>query len=91
MTAPDAIRRKALSVLREGRVTLLVVRSDADSLTVTKVMAKVQGSRGVYVVDFTDRGWECTCSRGMAGVRCGHILATQLVTGHAETAAVRAA
>jgi len=94
MTAPDAVRRKALAVLREGRVTLLVVRSDPDTLAVTKVVARVQGSRGTYVVDYrvtADSGWDCTCSRGMAGQRCGHILAAQLVTGHSDTAAVRAA
>lgn len=90
MTAPDSIRRKALSVLREGRATVLIARSD-ETLTVTKVMVRVRGTRGVYIVDFADGRWECTCSRGQAGVRCGHILAAQLVTGHAETAAVRAA
>lgn len=88
MTAPDEIRRKALTVLREGRVTVLSARSD-ETLTVTSAVIRVQGSRGVYVVDFKDGRWTCTCNRGMAGVRCGHILAAQLITNHAEnTAAV---
>lgn len=84
MTVPDAIRRKALSVLREGRLTVLSARSDTDTLTVQSAMVRVQGSRGVYVVDFQHGEWHCTCTRGQAGVRCGHIVAAQLITGHAE-------
>lgn len=86
MPPTDAIRRKALAVLREGRVTVLSARSD-EKLAVTSALVRVQGSRGVYVVDFKNGEWTCTCDRGQAGVRCGHIVAGQLVTGHAQNGA----
>lgn len=85
MTAPDAIRRKALAILREGRVTVLTAKSDPVTLTVTGAMIRVIGTRSTYVVDYIDGQWTCTCNRGQAGVRCGHILAGQLITAHAET------
>lgn len=81
MPPTDATRRKALSILREGRCTVLVARSD-ERLRVHTAVVRVQGNRGVYVVDLKDGGWTCTCDRGMAGVRCGHIAAAQLITGH---------
>lgn len=82
MPPTDAVRRKALSILREGRCTVLVARSD-DRLQVHTAVVRVQGNRGVYVVDLKAGEWTCTCDRNMAGVRCGHIHAAQLITGHA--------
>jgi len=87
MAATDAVRRKALAVLREGRVKVLVARSHPDTLAVHTAIVQVHGSRGVYVVDLNDGVWTCTCTRGMAGVRCGHVLAAQLVTGHSQNEA----
>jgi hypothetical protein len=86
MPATDAIRRKALSILREGRCTVLIARSD-DALRVHTAVVRVQGNRGVYVVDLKNGGWTCTCDRSMAGVRCGHIVAAQLITGHGANGA----
>lgn len=83
MAATDATRRKALAILREGRVTVLTAKSDPDTLQVVHAVVRTQGTRGVYVVDLRDGEWTCTCSHGQAGVHCGHILAGQLVTGHA--------
>lgn len=86
MPASDATRRKALTILREGRCTVLVARSD-EQLQVTAAVVRVQGNRGVYVVDLRAGAWTCTCDRSFAGVRCGHIVAAQLITGHAANGA----
>ena len=83
MTATDPLRRKALAIIREGRLTVLMVTSGSDALVVD-VVAQVLSSRpGVspYAVDLlSDGAWVCTCRAD--GV-CPHIRAAQLVTGHA--------
>lgn len=79
----NALRPKALSVLREGRLTLLRVDCVKSSHEVDQVIARVQSSRQggpAYCVDFLDGVWTCTCRLGGG---CGHVAAVQLVTGHA--------
>lgn len=92
MTAPTAtksLRTAALSILREGRLRLLAVRTDADqSYRLVKVTARVAGHHGTYVVDYLrdeSPEWSCTCTPWLRGGRrpCAHIVATQLVTGGA--------
>ena len=82
MTATDALRRKALAVIREGRLTVLMVSHVA--YVVDGVVARVESSRpgsGPYVVDWLDDGrWVCTCR---ATEVCPHIAAAQIVTGRA--------
>ena len=85
MTAPDPLRRKALTIIREGRLTVLMAETRKERhVAVTTVMARVTSSRpgvGPYVVDlFEGDRWVCTCR---AGKVCPHIAATQIVTGHA--------
>lgn len=78
---PAVLRRKALSILREGRLTVLNAVNDPDTLAVFAVTARVEGHRGTYAVDLVDGEWVCTCRDGERP--CGHIAAAQLVTGHA--------
>ena len=82
MTAPDPLRRKALAVIREGRLTVLMASHVVH--VVDGVVARVESSRvgsGPYVVDLLEDGqWVCTCR---ATEVCPHIAAAQIVTGHA--------
>ncbi len=93
MTAPTAdagLRRKALSILREGRLQLLHVRSEQDRLP-HEVVARVLSSRpggSVYVVDLLDGVWTCTCLSWQAP-GCAHRLAAQIVTGYGQQAMQR--
>ena len=84
MTATDALRRKALAVIREGRLTVLMAECRKASDVVDGVVARVESSRhgsGPYVVDLLEDGqWVCTCR---ATEVCPHIAAAQIVTGHA--------
>lgn len=84
----DARRRKALAILREGRLTVLAARMSPSALQPDSLCASVRSSRpggDRYAVDLRGHIWTCTCDR--AG--CAHILAAQLVTGYATK--VRAA
>ena len=82
----DPLRRKALTIIREGRLTVLMAGSWMKSNTVNAAIVQVQSSRpgvGPYVVDLLGVGdgqWTCTCR---ADAVCPHIRAAQLVTGHA--------
>lgn len=80
----DPLRRKALAIIREGRLTVLMAECRRISHTVDAAIVRVQSSRpsvGPYVVDLLGDGqWTCTCRA--EGV-CPHIRAGQLVTGHA--------
>ncbi|MCU1677684.1 MAG: hypothetical protein JWM93_2442 [Frankiales bacterium] len=76
----QAVRRRALACLREGRVTVDFVGAHGE-----RVIARVKSSRhdGSYVVDSwpreTGKAWECTCR---AGRGCPHIAAVRIVTDH---------
>ena len=87
MTAPDPLLRKALTILREGRLTVLTAKHTDDGW-VDGVAARVKSSRpnvGPYVVDLLWSGkWVCTCR---ATEVCPHIAAAQIVTGHAPVTA----
>lgn len=77
------LRKKALAVLREGRLTLLHATCRKTAHDVDEVIARVRSSRGggpAYAVDFLDGAWTCTCSTASD---CGHVAAAQMVTGHA--------
>ena len=88
MTAPDPLRRKALTIIREGRLTVLMAESRQASRVVEGVVARVESPRpgaGPYVVDLLDNGqWVCTCPGTEV---CPHIAAAQIVTGHAPVTA----
>lgn len=88
MTAPakDRVRAGALSILREGRLQILLAKSRPPTEdpfgeeVLYRVEARVAGHRRLYFIDFI-RGaeWSCTCSRADDG--CSHIAAVKLVTG----------
>ena len=84
MTDTDALRRKALAVIREGRLTVLLAECSKASHVVDGVVARVESSRagaGPHFVDLLEDGqWVCTCP---AAEVCPHIAAAQIVTGHA--------
>jgi hypothetical protein len=87
-TAPP-LRRAALSILREGRLTLLGVETDRDDgYRPLRILGRVVGHNGTYAVDWfaPSDGWTCTCRPWISGDRrpCAHILATQLVTTDSE-------
>lgn len=78
------LRRKALAVLREGRLTILHATCRKTAHDVDEVIARVRSSRQGgpnYAIDFLDGTWTCTCR---AGSDCPHIAAAQIVTGHAR-------
>jgi hypothetical protein len=82
----DTLRRRALAVLREGRLTLLHVECRKTAHDVDEVIARVRSSRDggpAYAVDLLDSTWSCTCRDGGG---CAHVLAVRLVTGHASAA-----
>jgi hypothetical protein len=87
-----ALRRKALAVLREGRLT--VHEAAAEQMDPPhKVVAFVRSSRDPgrsYVVDLMAGTWSCTCGAGggLWGAHgwgqqpeCAHITAARLVCG----------
>jgi hypothetical protein len=88
MTAASPLRRKALAVIREGRLAVLNAWQDqpgADRRPV-HVEAAVRSSRQggpTYAVDLADDRWVCTCSQPQP---CPHVAAVQLATGHGNPA-----
>lgn len=84
----DPLRAKALAVLREGRLTVVLARSPAGSVRPQELVCAVRSSRHggpTYAVDLAGGVWSCTCDREQP---CAHIAAAQLVAGHpAEVAA----
>lgn len=80
-TTADPQRAKALSVIREGRLTVLHAACHKTAHEVDEVIARVQSSRpggAVYAIDFAAGLWSCTCG----DVECPHVIAVRLVTGH---------
>lgn len=77
------LRRQALAIIREGRLTNLRASWNGDWQYVpTAVTAQVLSSRPggrAYAVVYTagGPGWWCTCNH----TGCAHIAAAQLVTG----------
>lgn len=70
-----ALRARALSILREGRLRVQDVLVDADGCVTFK--ARVFGHRGQYGVSW-DRmaGWDCTCPDAAP---CAHVAAAKQV------------
>jgi len=83
VTETDPLRRKALAIIREGRLTVLATWCNWVDCVVDSAVVRVQSSRpGVspYIVDLlADDEWTCTCRDSAV---CPHIRAAQLVTGH---------
>lgn len=87
MTDPAALRRKALAVLREGRLTVVLSRCPDGSTRPHELVAAVRSSRDggpTYAVDLRECVWSCTCG---TTERCAHIAAAQLVAGSASEVA----
>lgn len=84
LAVDQAVRRKALAVLREGRLTVVSARSGSTTNVPFELVAAVRSSRGTttYAVDLADGEWACTCRDQVRP--CGHIFAAQLITGQAS-------
>jgi hypothetical protein len=79
----DPLRRKALARIREDRVRVRVVETDApDSGEPHWVLAVVRSSRDghPYRVEYVSRVWSCDCREGRRALPCAHTLAVALVT-----------
>lgn len=79
----EAVRTKALAVLRDGRLRLLGVRTDAAGRLLF-CDAVVYGHRGEHSVGWGARpggavGWSCTCPENRDGRVCAHVFAAELV------------
>lgn len=82
--SPDEARTKALSVLRDGRLRLLSVKTEPNG-HLTFVDAIVYGHRGEHVVTFhayrvgeMGGAWRCSCPDRDGP--CPHVFAAELVT-----------
>jgi hypothetical protein len=71
--AHDTLESKALRLLAEGRLCVLLV--DAEHIE-----ARVRGSEAEHVTGYRRGGWWCSCEAHRFGRRCSHILALQRVT-----------
>jgi hypothetical protein len=84
MTVSDPMRAKALTILREGRLSVCRA-TDNEAHEPQRVMALVTSSRpgvGRYAVEMSAGGqsWSCTCRDGMQDLPCAHVAALRLVT-----------
>jgi hypothetical protein len=84
VTQPNPLRRKALSCIREGRVS---VRYCALGTKADLVTAVVRSSRDghPYSVKYAAGEWRCTCREGRRELPCAHTLAVALVTTGSTT------
>lgn len=79
----EDVRSKGLAVLRDGRLRMMTVRTDANgSLTFTDAI--VHGHRSDHAVTFLDGRWSCSCpdareSTDRPGHECAHIYAAEMV------------
>jgi len=78
------LRSRALSALRDGRVTILHARTRRTDRTPCELVAVVQGFTGKHVVDYDKGAWTCNCDNPPP---CAHVAAVALVTGHESPAA----
>jgi hypothetical protein len=81
VAAADPLRSKALACLREGRVSVLLVRPD-DRWKPELIVARVRSSRDAhpYRVELRSGRWSCNCRDGMRDEQCAHVAAVTLVT-----------
>ena len=75
----DKARRGALKAYREGRVTVKTVAYDGSPRALA-VGGVVRGHTGLHEITYLSDRWDCTCG---VPIGCPHVLAVQLVTGHA--------
>lgn len=73
---PEEARTKALSILRDGRLRLMAVRTDPGG-HVLFVDAIVYGHRGEHFVTYNG-GWVCSCRE--PDPPCPHVFAAEMVT-----------
>lgn len=84
VSAADALRGKALAVLRDGRLRVLDLRTSPNG-RLLRCDSVVYGHGGEHVVDYTDgsaganAGWTCSCKDGLRGVLCSHVVAAEQV------------
>ncbi len=71
--APDSLEMKAVHLLAEGRLCVLLV--DAE-----QIEARVRGSEAEHSTGYRRGGWWCSCEAHRFGRRCSHLAALQLVT-----------
>ncbi len=71
--ARETLEAKALRLLAEGRVLVLLV--DAEHIE-----ARVRGSDAEHMTGYRRGGWWCDSEAHRFGRRCSHLAALQLVT-----------
>ena len=82
----NPLRRKALACIREGRVAIRRVETNAltDNDDIYKVGAIVRSSRDNHPYRVEYHGviakWSCDCREGRRDLPCAHTLAVALVT-----------
>lgn len=77
MTAEEA-RSKALAVLRDGRLRILTVKTDAGGHLLF-CDAIVYGHRGEHFVTFVGGTWQCSCPDSRTAPPCPHVFAAEMV------------
>lgn len=75
--SPDEARAKALSVLRDGRLRLMTVKTDPAGHLVF-ADAIVYGHRGEHFVTWQG-SWACSCPEALSAPPCPHIFAAEMV------------
>jgi len=73
LMARETLEAKALRLLAEGRVLVLLV--DAEHIE-----ARVRGSDAEHMTGYRRGGWWCDSEAHRFGRRCSHLAALQLVT-----------
>ena len=89
----DPFRKRALACIREGRVSVVFVKSESDErvttwqqVVPTAVLARVLSSRDRHPYrvkfegSFVGGAWSCDCREGRRDLPCAHTLAVALVT-----------
>jgi hypothetical protein len=79
----EDIRSKGLAVLRDGRLRLMMLRTDANG-TLQFADAIVHGHRGDHAVTFNrangEARWACSCPDNRDGRICSHVYAAEMVS-----------
>lgn len=82
MPSDDGVRSKGLAVLRDGRLRIMLARTDGIG-QLTFADAIVHGHRGDHAVTFNaasgERRWACSCSDSREGRICSHVYAAEMV------------
>lgn len=75
---PEEARTKALAVLRDGRLRLLSVKTDAAG-HLTFADAIVYGHRAEHFVTWQSAAWHCSCPDARVDPPCAHVFAAEMV------------